>query len=162
MKTLLLVRHAKAEDPGSSRSDVDRPLAASAEKELSYLSKIFIKKEITPDIIITSPALRTLQTANYLAQNLGYEKRLIRKDVRIYEAELADLMEVINDTNDKYNTMLLVGHNPSISELVEYLSGNMMGSLPTGGVAGLTIPYDSWKLFGRGTCELKLLDYLIK
>lgn len=162
MKTLLLVRHGKAEDPGSSASDVVRPLSSAAAKEISYASKLFLKKEIIPDVMIASPALRTLQTANELALKIGFEPKQIKKDVRIYEAEVSDLLEIINTTDDNYNIMVMVGHNPGISELVEYLCGNMMGSLPTGGVAGLTIPFDSWKLVGSGTCELALLDYIKK
>ena len=151
MKKLLLIRHAKAVHDNAYK-DFERPLKHSGIKDAEFMAEQLLEEKIVPQVLVTSPALRTLSTADVLAEFLSLSKP--KEDSRIYEASRATLLDVINGFDDKYYFIGLVGHNPTIEDISHYLTKVPLG-FPTSGVALLEFSFDNWKMISGGTGSLK-------
>lgn len=140
MKKLLLIRHAKATHE-SGYIDFERPLKPSGLQDAAIMAGRLKDHHIIPQILVTSPALRTLATADVIAQHMGLAKPEEVKD--IYDASTEDLMDVINQLDDKHDFIGLVGHNPAIGQLLFDLSGQLK-DVPPGAVGLIEFNIDSW------------------
>jgi len=147
MKKLFIVRHGMAEYPNARLLDMDRCLVDDGIEEAKIVGQLLYQYEYIPDCIISSPASRAHQTAKIISEILHISTKDIKYDKTIYEAEVTHLLQLISQLKDRYNSVLIVGHNPGLSELVNHLI-NMMGySLETGGVFGLESSAGSWTDF---------------
>ncbi|RVT98082.1 histidine phosphatase family protein [Mucilaginibacter limnophilus] len=140
MKRLLLIRHAKATHE-SGYIDFERPLTPEGVEDASYMAERVKEQNIVPDILISSPALRTLATANIFSQHLAGRKPETNKD--IYDASEQTLLKVINNFPDNVDYIGLVGHNPGISQILYYLTGKVQ-EMDTSGIALIEFKVDSW------------------
>lgn len=145
MKTLLLMRHAKAINGDGLILDFDRGLNDRGKADASVMGKRLVDKQIVPDLIVCSAAKRTFKTAKLVAFELGYSESEIDKQVDLYEASVSDFMHVLRQIDDTNETVLVVAHNPTITGMVGYLSGDHVVSLPTSGQAYITFDILSWK-----------------
>ena len=141
MKKLLLVRHAKAVHD-DSYSDFERPLKHSGMRDTTIMAERIESAGAVPEILVTSPSLRTLATANILSEHLRLHKP--SEDSRIYDASQQALLYVIGDFPDNHNFIALVGHNPGIAQLVHYFTGEIREVSP-GAVVLINFEFDSWK-----------------
>lgn len=142
MKTLLLMRHAKSSWKDSKLADHERTLKKRGHKDANNVAKVIKKKELVPDLIISSSAVRALDTAKILIEKLDYKGEFIVHDV-LYMAEPATYIEKIIQTPDEVNRLLVVGHNPGLESLVQIL-GDKIGSMPSGALAVIVLPVQSW------------------
>ena len=108
-------------------------------------------------MIISSPAKRTTDTAKIFADILGYESKIIFND-KLYDASYKEILEVINLVDDKYQNVLLVCHNPGITNLVNYISDYFIENMPTSGIVSLSTN-SSWKNINENGCSLLFYDY---
>ena len=131
MKKLLLVRHAKAVHD-ASYDDFERPLKHSGLQDAALMAERVKNASIVPQLLITSPALRTQATADIFSEHLSIAKPLENKN--IYEAGQNTLLDIINAFEDKLDFVGLVGHNPGISQVLHYFTGKMQ-EIPPGAVA---------------------------
>ena len=152
MKTLVLVRHAKADHGDSSLDDFDRPLNYRGKHDASAMAAQFKKTGVRVDALISSPAVRALSTAEDFAMEINLP---IQTDERIYEAGLRDLLAVVRELDDRHRSVMLTGHNPGMSELLHYLTGAGCVSLPTAAVAVIELPQESWQNIPVGKGVLK-------
>jgi phosphohistidine phosphatase len=150
VKTLFLVRHAKSSWDDPMLDDFDRPLDRRGKKDAPRVGKRLRKEKIRPDIIISSPAKRALKTARAIAEQLRFPLKKIRKDASVYEADTAALMIAVRGIKDKHGTAMLFGHNPGISDLARFLTGENTGDIPTCGVYGMEFACKSWKKISKG------------
>ena len=120
MKQLLLIRHANATHE-SGYADIERPLTEKGIKNAGIIAGHLHKSDIKPQLLVTSPSLRTHTTANIFAQKLGIMPPMIIK--AIYDASEDTLLRVINELPDELDFIALVGHNPGISQVLYTLSG---------------------------------------
>jgi phosphohistidine phosphatase len=127
MKKLLLIRHAKATHE-TGYSDFERPLKYLGLEDAGVMAARLNDHPIIPQLLISSPALRTLSTANVFAEHLSLPQPVTDKS--IYEADKETLVDLINELPDEYDFIALVGHNPGISELLVYLTGQMRDMVP--------------------------------
>ncbi|MBC8111162.1 MAG: histidine phosphatase family protein, partial [Verrucomicrobia bacterium] len=135
-KNLYLVRHAKAEPQSTGLPDFDRQLNDIGMQEATKMGKLLSDLQIKPDLIVSSPASRTTTTAEILCDWLDYTASAIRFEMLIFEsASMEKLLGIINGFSEEKQHIILVGHNPLISYLAEYLTGENVGDLPTGGTA---------------------------
>ncbi len=119
MKKLLLIRHAKAEkDTGVN--DIDRPLKYTGIQDARFMADRLKEESIIPQIIITSPALRTKTTAEIFTDHLSLPEAGTNK--AIYEASQKTWLSVINQLPAEFDFIGLVGHNPGISMILSYLT----------------------------------------
>lgn len=154
MKKLLLIRHAKAVHD-LSYMDFERPLKPSGIKDAKFMAERLIKHDVKPQILITSPALRTLATAEIFTEYLSLPKA--REDKKIYDASRLSILDVINSFDDQYDFIGLVGHNPAIEQIAHYLTGQSV-NFSTCALALIEFEFDNWSLVNSGTGTLKWHD----
>jgi len=131
MKTLYIMRHAKSSWDDFSLSDFDRPLNARGEKSAPLMGEILQKKNIKPDLILSSPAKRAKSTASIVGNILGVE---ISYQKSIYESSLMNIMMILNAIDEDVESCLLVGHNPALTGVINALGSFSLDNLPTAGV----------------------------
>jgi len=138
MKTLLLVRHGEAYD-NAHFADFDRPLTPFGEQQALELGLQFKQQSLHIDSIICSSAKRTLTTATLIAKQTHYPSDKIHVEPNIYNAEMEDLLNVVQQLGKEQNTVIIVGHNPGLSLLANYYQPDKNILLPTGGYAKISV-----------------------
>lgn len=120
-RTLVLFRHAKADRP-SGVPDVDRPLTERGHADSAAAGAWLVKHGYVPDLVLCSPARRTRQTWHSVAVALaGAGSPLVRYEREIYDGPPADLLKLIQAADSEHKTIMMIGHNPTISQLSELL-----------------------------------------
>jgi phosphohistidine phosphatase len=148
--TLVVLRHAKSAWPAGV-ADAARPLAERGERDAPAVGRWLREHVPGIDLTVCSPATRAQQTWRLAAGQLDGTPAC-RLDERIYDADVDDLLAVIHALPDTARTVLLVGHNPGLSDLVHALTGDRV-ELKTSSVAVLHGP-DRWTGVEQGTAEL--------
>ena len=157
MKKLILLRHAKSSWKDASLDDFDRPLNRRGKKDAPIMAHKLAMRKIKIDLTISSPANRTIETAKIFANILGCESEIIFND-KLYEASYKEILNVINLIDDKYQNVLLVCHNPGITNLVNYISDYFIENISTSGIVGLSTN-SSWKNINENGCSFLFYDY---
>jgi phosphohistidine phosphatase len=155
MKKLLLVRHAKATHE-TGYIDFERPLQERGLQDAAIMAGRLKEKNIIPQILISSPALRTLATANVFSQHLTIPQPQTNRV--IYEATTTELVKVINGFSNDHNFIGLVGHNPGISDLLYYLTGQIQ-DVPTCAMILIEFDTNSWMEIIEDSGKLVYYDY---
>ncbi len=137
MKTLYLVRHAKSSWKHTELSDFERPLNKRGKNNAPFMGKLLSDKGVNPELVISSPAKRASVTAKIIASEINYPEEKIVIDENIYEATGRNLLEIISGTEEKYNSVMLFGHNPGLTVLQNNLSDHFIDNIPTCGVVAL-------------------------
>lgn len=150
-KTLIVVRHSKAETAANGQKDIERILNEKGLNEASQMGNRLFQMELCIDAIVTSPANRAHQTATLIAIQLNLEKKMIIISPNIYNASVRVLLNEICALNDAYQTVVLCGHNPDLSYLAEKMTNQEIGELPTCAMIGIRFDTDSWKKISSDT-----------
>ena len=146
MRQLTLFRHAHAERPSEEQEDFERALDKRGRREAKHMARHLAQLHWRPDHLITSPAVRTVQTAKALAGELDFELARIRHDDRVYLAEADTLLAILHSVPAGVRHVLLVGHNPGLSTLAGRLSaGEEPGELATAAAYSLRFALDDWR-----------------
>ncbi len=159
MKTLYIVRHAKSSWKNPSLSDWERPLNNRGSRDAPFMGKRLAEHGINPEIMISSPAARALMTARVVAEQIGYAPSAIHTEKRLYAAGLGDALQVIKQLKDGLETVMIFGHNPAFTDLVDYITGDSIGNLPTCGICAVTFDLSSWQSVAPGTGTILFFDY---
>ena len=114
-RTLVILRHAKASTP-EGVLDIDRPLAARGQADAAAVGAWLVQRDLLPDLVLCSPSRRTRETWHGVAQALPIAPE-VRYEKLIYAASLDDLFEVVRSAETKAATILVIGHNPGVSQL---------------------------------------------
>lgn len=144
MKHLVLLRHAQAV-PEHGGGDFQRPLSAHGAEQAQQAAANLHADAYHPDLILTSPAARTYQTATFLAPLL--QNPPILREPALYLATPSTILEILRSLPPEANRVILVGHNPGISLLTEHLLPSFSPNtvLSTGQYLSLTLPIKSWQ-----------------
>ncbi|MEO9964386.1 MAG: histidine phosphatase family protein [Reichenbachiella sp.] len=153
-RELFLVRHAEANSTNFDIKDIDRPLTSDGEIDASKLGKTMSDLFGTPDLILSSTALRTRTTTAMVAEQLGYDPVNIDFLEDLYESSTRILLRVINELDDKNNKVVIVAHNPAITYLAEYVSGDVIGNVSPAGLVHLKFDGATWAEISKGNMEL--------
>ena len=152
MLQLLLLRHAKSSWSGSGLTDLDRPLNRRGERAASAMGRFMASKRLVPDLILCSPARRARETLDLVAAEFELPPPMLI-DERIYNFGSGEnLLECIRQQASRTKSLLLVGHNPSIEELAQSLSGRgeerlrsrLKNKYPTCALAVITMNVPDW------------------
>ncbi|HYB95437.1 MAG TPA: histidine phosphatase family protein [Vicinamibacterales bacterium] len=143
MKRLLILRHAKSSWADSSMDDWERPLNERGERDAPKVGAWLRERESIPDVIVSSDAVRAITTARAVADAAGYTREIITQP-SLYHAKPHDVIEVLRNVADDAATVLVVGHNPGLEDLVRQLSGEYHG-LPTAALVDLEVPIEHWR-----------------
>src|SRR5918911_4325870 len=132
MKTLLILRHAKAVPKDHDSSDHDRSLDSVGKDDALRIGEMIRDKGMVPCVIISSTALRAKATGELVAKGCKYEGDLVL-DHSLYEAKPKDYLDIIERISDRYSSVLIIGHNPTIEETIQMLtdSSDVLVTIPS-------------------------------
>lgn len=159
MKTLYFVRHAKSAWEYEDLDDFERPLNKRGKRDAPYMSKLLSKKNIKPDLIISSPALRAYFTARIFAVNLDYPLEKLQSSELLYESRANKYFDLIHDLDDSLNSVMLFSHNPGITFMCNALGNQFIDNVPTTGIVALKLNVDSWKEVEAECGETLFFEY---
>jgi len=159
MKTLVIVRHAKSSwnDPGLS--DHQRPLSKRGLKDAPIMGARLAEWGPPVDRIISSSATRALTTAELIIHEMGLPWDEIQIEDALYHATEEEMIDLINEQDDYLDGLMLFGHNPDLTYLVNDLSDLDLDNLPTCGVVVLQFEVDSWSEIGDEIATSAELDF---
>jgi phosphohistidine phosphatase len=161
MKQLLICRHAKSSWKNPQLSDIERPLNKRGKHDAPMMGERLAQKGMIPDAIICSPAKRARKTAVRLCKGMLLCRDVIHIRQAIYDTDIRGLLKVICRENDRYQRLLLVGHNFELTDLVNDFSPVGIYNVPTCGIAAFQLALNSWKDIHkvRQRAELLFFDY---
>jgi phosphohistidine phosphatase len=154
MKVILLLRHAKSswDEPVN---DHDRPLTKRGKEAALRAGEEIRYRGLVPDLILSSTARRARKTAKRVAKSSGYPGEIVLVE-DLYDSDVPRHLEVISETRDVHDRILVVGHNPVFEELVFRLSDERV-RLPTAAIARIDLDLESWASIGEATGKLELI-----
>ncbi|MBN1153788.1 histidine phosphatase family protein [candidate division KSB1 bacterium] len=158
MKRLILVRHAKSSWQNPDLEDIDRPLKKRGERDAPMMGQRLRSLQIKPDLLISSPAVRAMTTAQMIAEQIGYPVRKIATERSLYGSGWNEIMNTLTHTDDEFNEIMLFGHNPDFTTLASRLCA-FSETIPTCGVVCIDLNVASWKHIEEGCGKLAFFDY---
>lgn len=156
-KTLIILRHSKSSWSYADIQDFDRPLKRKGIVRAYKVAEGLKKRYIFPQRIISSPANRAIHTALIVAKELqiDYQKVVLEKD--FYLSEKQDIKKVVTECSDQINSLMIVGHNPIWTELVNDWQEKNIVHLPSSGVAIIEFQCNAWKEIDAKYAKLNYL-----
>ena len=145
MKNLYLTRHAKSSWDNPGLADIDRPLNGRGKKAAPLMGKLIVDRGENPELLISSPANRAFSTAKEFAKEMGCAETNIIVNRAIYGAGAQQLLNLVQDVDDLYNSIMLFGHNPTFTSFCNMLSGENILNIVTCGVVRIDFEFSSWK-----------------
>jgi phosphohistidine phosphatase len=142
-KTLLVLRHGKSSWNDNSLLDHERPLNKRGRNQGSKMGKLLKELDLVPDFIISSTAKRAIDTAELIVEFSGFNGK-INSDSSLYNQTSEQYIKVLAELPDNYSKVLIVGHNPSLENLIEKLT-NRTELMKTCYLARIDINIKSWK-----------------
>ena len=142
MKELILARHAKSTWKDKDIEDIDRPLKPSGIEEAYQMARMLVEHDCYPDMILSSAANRSIHTALIYSRLLKYASRKISIDFNLYLPSIKKLFSIIRDLPDNKKSVMLVGHEPSLSGFVNEVveKNSTIEKIPTSGIICLSFP----------------------
>jgi phosphohistidine phosphatase len=156
---LTLIRHAKSSWKDSTLSDFERPLNKRGRNNAPMMGRLLEDTDTNFDLVVTSPALRAITTAQMIIREIGYPENLLSEDQRLYGASFSELLAIVHQLPDEKFKVALVAHNPGLTEFCNYLSDADIANLPTCGIAVISFDLDTWQAVYRGTGKLTRFEY---
>lgn len=163
MKTLYLLRHAAAEKQAGGQLDQERSLTKKGRKDAKKLARFLREKGVKADLIISSPAVRALQTAKIYARALDYSAKRVAQDGAIYEGgdhpEENLLLNLVQKFDDQHEAVLVVGHDPLISQFASYLQPSFRESFLPGAIVALSFRNKTWGGIAPGKGKVDFYEF---
>lgn len=159
MKRLIVLRHAKSSWHDESLTDHDRPLSNRGDHDAPRMAARIGRRGVHAALILTSTARRALDTATILAGALG-DAAILQPDPDLYLASPGTLLAILAAQPAAEATIVLVGHNPGLTQLVNMLLPDMrLANLPTAGVVSMQVDIDNWADIGTVAGTTEYFDY---
>lgn len=159
MKELILIRHAKSDWSNPNLTDFDRPLNKRGIKNAPLMAKkLKTLLNENPNLIISSPSLRTKQTLEYFLKEFDYKGEIVFED-KIYETSYLELLEVIKNVDDTKNKIFVIGHNPALNDLLDVFIDDFNLNIPTSAILKLDFDTSSWKSISKNNAKLIFFQY---
>ena len=144
MKLLYILRHAKSDWDDFSISDFDRSLSERGERDVPKMGDFLAKKGTLLDKIIASSAVRAKTTALKIAPYLRYPVENIVFEQVLYLAEQNTIRYLIQNQSDDIKKLMIVGHNPGLTDIVNSISSSKIDEIPPAGIVALRFATDQW------------------
>lgn len=142
---LTLLRHAKTEAQHSGQEDWDRMLEPRGQRDAPEMARRLRERKLKPDLVITSPAVRALTTAQIFARELHLPAAKLQQDERLYLASPKVLKEVIQELGGTAQHLMIVGHNPGLTEFADRISAERgIDNMPTCALYTVEFEIDDW------------------
>jgi len=159
MKRLFIVRHGKSSWDINSVKDPDRPLKERGISDGYEMAKRLADRKLVPERMISSNGIRALHTAVIFHRVLGLPKTSFVLDPDLYLATKDELLNSVFGLEDTINSVMIFGHNPGFTDLINYLSNLDLMNLPTTGIAILDFETDQWNEIGRDKLVNEYIDF---
>jgi phosphohistidine phosphatase len=159
LKTLTILRHAKSSWSDTSLSDAKRPLNRRGKHDAPMMGERMRVHGIRPSLIVSSPATRAWSTAKIIAEAINYPREFLQKEKSLYLAPLGVILDVVMAQDSGFNNLMIVGHNPGLTDFVDFLVPGLTNNLPTAGVVSVEIEQDDWSLYERPAAKLLVHDW---
>lgn len=145
MKRVVIVRHGKAVPYGYD-DDFNRDLQPRGKSDAGLVSSELKSRNVTPDLMISSPAKRALKTARIFADNLDFSRADIREVPDIYDGlTTREFVELINELPEEAETVFFFGHNPGFYYFVSNLLKDFRNDMPTTSTVGIDFNVNNWE-----------------
>jgi len=157
-RQLLVMRHGKS-DWSVDVSDFDRPLKNRGKRAAQLMGSWLLQRDLIPDYILSSPAVRAKNTAEKLSKAMGLSAQHVHFDARLYGAELTYLKSALANCPVHAQRVLLIGHNPELESLLMFLNNDNLPDpddgklLPTATLAIFNMP-DTWGGLSKNCAKL--------
>lgn len=159
MKVLYLLRHGKSSWDNASLSDFERPLNKRGNRSADVMGRELASRGVSPDVIYSSPSVRTRETLEIIAPLLEYPFENIRFEERLYLAPAEFLIDFILHIDDSLDEVLLCGHNPGMEETARFFLGKRAEKFPTCAFLEVRFAGDSWRRVGPGLVKRQVFLY---
>jgi phosphohistidine phosphatase len=157
MKTIYLVRHAKASLGNPNNSDLERPLLEKGLKRTKRIIDFLHSTGASIDLIISSHAVRAMETAKVLAYALNYPIEEIKEERAIYFGDADKIADQFYDVSPVINNLMVIGHNPAITNFANFFLTQPIDYLSTSGVVCIELDMDRWDDILTAKHEVKFL-----
>lgn len=147
MKTLIITRHAKSDWSNLYLQDFDRVLNDRGMRDAPFMGQKFLRRSIPVDLILSSTAKRAEQTATLIAHEMAYDVNKIKWTKDLYHASAQEITEQILGIDNDIDSVMIVCHNPGITNFVNMQCGTVTENVPTCGMTGFEIHTDKWEEF---------------
>lgn len=145
MKTIYVIRHAKSSWDTPNLIDHERPLLEKGIKRTKLVGEYLVKNNIKTGLLISSDAVRALETSKLIAEAIGYPAESIKTDHRIYHEGANHVYDVLNEVPQNIDSVMIVGHNPTLTDFINDFLDKEMDWLPTSGMVSFSFETDEWK-----------------
>lgn len=159
MKTLYLTRHAKSSWKYPKLDDFERPLNKRGRKNAPFMGNVLAKLKVKPDLILSSPANRAAMTARVIAAAIDYRLEDIQYSEAVYEFSENALIEVVKQFADDVKKAMIVGHNPAINGLANYIGDQSISNIPTCGIFCAELDISSWGDIDAQCGKMKFFEF---
>lgn len=159
MKKIYLIRHSKSSWSEPGMDDFDRPLNKRGKTTLPYMAGRLKAFKIKPDLILSSPAKRAKKTAQAIADGVGYDKSKISFQDSLYDSSYTSYRYLLDSLDDALNSIFIIGHNPTITEVGERLSGAILTNMPTCSIVCIEFDVESFKDIEENSGKVLFFDY---
>jgi phosphohistidine phosphatase len=149
MKEIILIRHAKSSWSDASLADWERPLNLRGQRDAPEMAERLAESDADLERLVTSPAERARQTAQAFSDGLHLDDDEVVIERELYGADEQDWLEVVESQPDYLRSIAMVGHNPGITEFLNFFLDEPLHNVPTCGVARLQFEVDRWEEIGQ-------------
>lgn len=144
MKTLYIVRHAKSSWDFPDLKDAERPLIEKGINKTKKMLLELIEKNVVVDVIVSSHAKRAHETAKLIAKGINYPVEKIEISQHIYQVNRDDIFNILFSQNDSIDSLMIVGHNPTLTQFANLFLEEKIELLPTSGIVSISFETDKW------------------
>lgn len=154
VRTLYLIRHGESQESMSGDKDFERKLTPLGYRNSSRMGKLLSDYDVNPDIMISSTAVRARDTAELISEQVKLSPNKIDYLDELYQASVRSLFNFISELDVEYKTVVIVGHNPVLIYLGEYLTKKAIGKLVPCGILQIGFEVESWSNVSEGNGTL--------
>ena len=159
MKKIYLIRHAKSSWSEEGMSDFDRPLNKRGKKDLPFMANRLKEFGVKPDLILSSTAKRAQKSAKVIAEIIDYKTSKISYDESLYDSSYTTYRYLLDSLDDKLNSVFIVAHNPTLTEVGERLSGAILTNIPTCSIVCIEFDVKSFQDIKEESGKVIFFDY---
>lgn len=159
MLRLILFRHGKSSWDDPAGDDFSRPLAPRGLRSVPEMGRRLARRGPLPDLIVSSTAVRALSTARAVAREIGYREEGIVESPDLYLASPDTLLAVIHRVPASARTLMVVGHNPGLTELANMLGDVRLDNMPTAGMLCTEFDVQEWGGIEPARARFAWYDY---
>ena len=153
-RDLWLVRHADAVVAEVGQPDSERELSAKGYQDATRLGHYLYTQQQDIDLMLVSTAQRARRTAEILTEQMHYHDHNFQLSEELYQASVRSMLGLINQQPAHVHQLMIIGHNPTLVYLAEYLSGEPISTLVPGGLFSLRLTVDQWEKVSQRTVTL--------